>query len=85
MSGPDLAGLAGVGLILAAYGAVQLERLEVRGLLAGSMNLVGALLILFSLYYEFNLSAVLMEASWALFAAIGLVRTLLRRRASRQA
>ena len=85
MSGPDLAGLIGVGLILAAYAGVQLERLDPRGLLAGFMNLIGALLILLSLAYDFNLSAVLMEGSWALFAAIGLIRTLMRRRASLRA
>jgi hypothetical protein len=80
MTGPDIAGVVGVGLILAAYGGVQLERLDPRGLLAGFANLTGALLILLSLAYDFNLSAVLMEGAWALFAALGIVRTLLRRR-----
>jgi hypothetical protein len=38
------------------------------------LNLTGALLILLSLYFDFNLSAVLMEGAWALVALIGLVR-----------
>lgn len=80
MTGPDLAGLLGVGLILLAYAGLQLERLDPQTLVYNGLNLSGALLILLSLAYDFNLSAVIMEGMWAVFAAIGLVRTLLRRR-----
>ena len=37
-------------------------------------------MILLSLWHDFNLSAALMEATWALFALGGLVRLLIVRR-----
>ena len=77
---PDALGVVGVLLILIAYAGAQLEKLEPREAPALLLNLVGACLILWSLYYKFNLSAVLMEGSWALVALYGLARLALRRR-----
>jgi hypothetical protein len=77
---PDIAGVAGVGLVLAAYAGGQLGRLDMRRAPALLMNLAGALLILWSLTFKFNLSAVLMEGAWALVTAFGLVKLALRRR-----
>lgn len=77
---PDALGVVGVLLILIAYAGAQLDRLEPRQAPALLLNLVGACLILWSLYYRFNLSAVLMEGSWALVALYGLARLALRRR-----
>jgi hypothetical protein len=76
----DLAGLAGVAMILGAYAAAQLHRLNPVKAPALILNLVGASLILVSLTRAFNLSAVIVEAAWALIALAGLVRILLRRR-----
>jgi hypothetical protein len=77
---PDALGVVGVLLILIAYAGAQLDKLEPREAPALLLNLVGACLILWSLYYRFNLSAVLMEGSWALVAIYGLARLALRRR-----
>ena len=79
MSLPDLAGTLGVLLILVAYAGAQTGRLEPRAAPALLMNLAGAGLILSSLVFRFNLSAVLMEAAWALVALFGLVRLAQRR------
>ena len=79
MSGADLAGLAGVGLILIAYAGAALERLKPTSAVALSANLVGALLILLSLAYKPNLSAIVMEGAWALVALFGLLRLAVRR------
>ena len=70
----DLAGLIGVGLILAAFAGVQLNRLEPRRAPALLLNLAGAALVMLSLLFRFNLPAFLMEAAWALIALYGLVR-----------
>ncbi len=70
----DGAGLAGVGLMLAAYAGAQLGRLDPRAAPALLMNLAGAGLVLFSLVFAFNLSAAIMEGAWALVALYGLVR-----------
>jgi len=84
MSAADVGGLVGVGLILAGYAGGALGRLDPTRPLALLLNLCGALLILWSLVTEdFNLSATVMEAAWALIALIGLLRwALARRRAS---
>ena len=74
------AGVAGVLLILLAYAAGQIGRLNPLGAKAAGANLIGACLILWSLAYDFNLSAVLMEGSWALVSLLGLVNAVVRRR-----
>lgn len=79
MSLVDALGVVGVLLILIAYAGAQTGRLEPREAPSLVMNLVGACLILWSLSYKFNLSAVLMEGAWALVALYGLARLALRR------
>lgn len=79
MSGPDIAGLVGVLLILLAYAGGVGNQLDPKRAPALLMNLVGALLILFSLYFERNLAAIVMESAWALVASIGLLRLLVNR------
>lgn len=74
MTVPDLLGVVGVLLILVAYAGATTNRLDPTRAPALLLNLTGALLILLSLYFDFNLSAVLMEGAWALVAIIGLVR-----------
>jgi hypothetical protein len=74
MTVPDLFGVVGVLLILAAYAGATSGKLDARRAPALLLNLAGALLILLSLYFDFNLSAVLMEGAWALVALIGLAR-----------
>ena len=74
MTLPDILGVVGVGLILIAYAGATTGRLDPKRAPALGLNLIGALLILWSLYFDFNLSAVLMEAAWALVAIIGLAR-----------
>lgn len=79
MSGPDALGVVGVLLILLAYAGATMGRLDPKRAPALMLNLAGALLILLSLYFDFNLSAVLMEAAWAVVALIGLIRLAVRR------
>jgi O-antigen ligase len=77
----DLVGTAGVLMILVAYAGAAMGRLDPKAAPSLSANLVGAALILFSLSRDFNLSAVLMEGSWALVSLVGLLRLAFRRRA----
>ena len=80
MSVFDLAGLAGVAMILGAYAAAQLHRLNPVKAPALILNLVGASLILVSLTRAFNLSAAIVEGAWVLIALASLIRIVLRRR-----
>lgn len=76
----DGAGLVGVALMLGAYAAAQLRRLDATKTPSLALNLAGACLVMVSLSHDFNLAAFLMEAAWALVAAFGLVRAALRPR-----
>lgn len=67
-------------MILAAYAGAQARRLDPLKAPSLVMNLAGACLILLSLAHDFNLSAFLMEAAWAVVAALGLIRLVLTRR-----
>ena len=79
MTLPDLLGVVGVLCILIAYAGATAKKLDPAQAPALLLNLTGALLILVSLYFDFNLSAVLMEAAWVLVAVYGLVQLALGR------
>lgn len=80
MSVLDAAGLGGVLMILVAYAAAAMGRLDANRPISLAANMVGAGLIFTTLLLgDFNLSAAVMEGAWALVAAVGLVRALLRR------
>ena len=82
MSAMDAAGLAGVLLILVAYAGAALGRLDPERPFSLLANLIGACLILASLLTEdFNLSATVMEAAWALVALAGLANWAWKKRA----
>lgn len=70
----DLVGMAGVGCILVMYLAVQTGRVRAEGLIFPLVNLIGALFLLYSLLFKFNLSAVIIQTSWCAISVIGLVR-----------
>lgn len=80
MNLPDLVGVFGVLLILVAYAGATAGRLDPKQVPALVLNLVGALLILWSLTVDFNLPAALMEGAWAMVAVAGLIRLALQRR-----
>jgi hypothetical protein len=66
-------GLVGVGIILAAYFANQQRWLRSEDWRFPAANLVGSLLILVSLYAEWNLPSVVIEVFWIAISVFGLV------------
>lgn len=64
-------GVIGVFMILVAYGAQQLNRMKSDSLPYLWLNFIGAILILFSLYYNFNLPAFIIECFWVLITLYG--------------
>ena len=76
----DLIGFMGVLLIIVAYLLLQLEKLPSSSPIYSLMNALGALLIIISLLFDFNLSAFVVEAFWFLISLLGLTRTLLSSR-----
>jgi len=72
----DLMGNIGVAVIVLSYLALQLERVDSRSIRYSMLNGVGALLVIFSLMFEFNLSAFIIEAFWVLISVLGIIRRL---------
>lgn len=70
----DCAGLLGVLAILLAYYLLQAGRLHGHALIYQLLNAFGALAVLVSLLYAFNLSAFVMELAWLVVSIYGIVR-----------
>ena len=68
----DFLGNVGVILILLSYLLLQMNKINSQSTYYSLMNATGALLILVSLYYNFNLSAFIMELCWLLISLYGL-------------
>ena len=71
----DILGTVGVALIVVMYLLLQTGRMPADNVHFSIWNAVGSVLILFSLAYEFNLSAALVEGFWLAISIYGLVRT----------
>ena len=80
----DLAGFIGVLLIVVAYLLLQLDKLPSSSPRYSLMNAAGALLIIVSLVFKFNLSAFIVEAFWFLISLLGLWRALISRKNSQR-
>ena len=80
----DLAGFIGVLLIVVAYLLLQLDKLPSSSPKYSLLNAGGALLIIVSLIFAFNLSAFIVEAFWFLISLLGLSRSLISRKDSRR-
>lgn len=79
---PDLVGLLGVLLILIAYAMLHLSIWRAETLSYSVLNVIGSILIIFSLFYAWNLSAFVMELTWLLLSLYGLLRYALKSRTS---
>ena len=70
----DFVGNLGVICILGTYLGLQLGRMEAQDYSYSLINGLGALLIMVSLYYDFNLSSFIIEVFWLLISCIGVIR-----------
>ncbi len=75
----DFAGNIGVAVMVVGYLLLQAEKISSRDLSYSLMNGFGALLVVISLLYQFNLSAFLVEVFWLLISIYGLIRFARRR------
>jgi len=69
----DLLGNLGVLLIIGSYFWMQIGRISGQAPLYSIVNAVGAVLVLISLYFDFNLSAALVESFWLVISVLGLI------------
>lgn len=78
----DLAGNVGVLLMVIAYLLLQLDRISSSAVTYLLLNALGAVLVILSLLFHFNLSAFLMEVFWLLISLYGLAKPLFSKRAT---
>lgn len=61
----DAIGLLGVGCIVAAYLLLTVGKIHAEQPLYSWLNLIGALMIIISLFWSWNLAAFILEGIWA--------------------
>ena len=75
----DWIGLAGTLMVLLAFFLLQAGRLPGNGIAYQLLNLFGAAGVLVSLLGTFNPAVFLLELTWVLISAYGIMRTLRNR------
>jgi len=70
----DFVGNIGVVILVITFLMLQLNKIPSDGLAYSLLNAIGASLIVVSLLFDFNLSALLMEVFWVLISFIGIGR-----------
>jgi len=78
----DFVGNLGVAAIIISYLGIQLDWMSAKSMLYSWINLIGAVFILISLLYSFNLSSFIIEIFWIGISLIGIVRGILKRRSA---
>ena len=78
----NVVGNLGVLLIVGTYFMVQIRRMSALQPPYIVLNGLGALFILYSLWFDFNLSAFLIELIWLLISVLGLARHFVEKRRS---
>lgn len=74
----DLVGNLGVICILLSYLLLQLDKLDLKSLSYSLINAVGAVLIIVSLIYNFNLSSMVIELVWLSISLFAIARYFLK-------
>ncbi len=74
----DFIGSIGVGLIILTYVLLQTEKIRSENLSYSVLNGLGAALIVFSLFYNFNFSAFVVESLWVLISIYGIGKYFLK-------
>ena len=74
----DFIGSIGVGLIILTYILLQTEKIRSENLSYSVLNGLGAGLIVFSLFYNFNFSAFVVESLWVLISIYGIGKYLIK-------
>lgn len=70
----DIIGMSGTILVVGSFIMLQLEKLNPKSLTYNLTNLIGAILLLISLCYNFNLASFVIELFWIAASVIGLIK-----------
>ncbi|TMO55613.1 CBU_0592 family membrane protein [Pseudoalteromonas phenolica] len=77
----DVIGMTGTALVVGAFFMLQLGKAKPTGIVYNLMNLSGAILLLISLCYNFNLASFVIELFWIAASLIGLYKYFKEKRA----
>jgi len=77
----DIIGIIGVFIIIIAYILMQIDRMDPKGVLFSLLNTLGAIFILISLLYDWNLASFIMEVIWFTLSFYGTIRGLKKQKA----
>ena len=72
----NVIGIMGVTLILTAYFLSQFRQWTNDSLIYLLCNLIGALLIMFSLLFHWNLASMIIEIAWSAISVAGIYRVI---------
>ena len=75
----NVIGMIGVIFVLLAYFLLQIHKLDQGTITYSFMNLLGAGLILFSLFFTWNLASGVIEIAWLLISLFGLNKAIYMR------
>lgn len=70
----NVLGLVGVALILLTYFLLQTNKMDAHKFNYSFFNLSGSALIVFSLFYNWNLPSFIVESVWSLISLYGLIK-----------
>jgi hypothetical protein len=70
----DFIGLTGVSIIVTTYFLLQIHKLSSTDIKFSVLNIIGSLLILYSLLFNWNLPSVIIESFWILISLIGVYK-----------
>ena len=71
----DLVGLAGVFIVLISYLLLQLSVIKIEDYSYSAANVLGSMLILYSLFFDWNFSAAMIEFCWIFISLYGIFNT----------
>jgi hypothetical protein len=71
---PNIIGIVGVFILLTGYLLVQVGKLHGGDYTYSVLNLIGSLMVLYSVFYAWNISAFIIETAWALISLYGIWR-----------
>ncbi len=80
----DPIGLFGVVIILIAYFLLSIGRWPAESISYQLINFFGALFILFSLFFHWNLSSVVIEVAWMAISLVGIYRVVYKKKLAEQ-
>ncbi|WP_164503504.1 CBU_0592 family membrane protein [Pleionea sediminis] len=78
----DAIGALGSLLIIGAFFFLQIEKIKSDSMSYSILNGLGAVLVLISVFYSFNLAALILQLFWLAISAIGIIRVVKKKKQS---